>query len=181
MISCYLGLGGNLQNPLATVEMAIELIALLPEVFNFKVSKAYLTTPVSHIPQDLFINAACGFTTTLSIEALFKEITSIENKLGKTPKNKDAPRTIDIDILYYGTYYHSQGPLIIPHPRLFERLFVLKPLSDIILSLPLPHPITQTTDLQQVLEIFSNPNQEKVFSLGEFAFKNYCKGVAYAI
>src|SRR5205814_6337226 len=110
-----------------------------------QVSKLYLTSPVSEIPQPHYTNAACVFQTSLSAHQLFPALQTIEQKHGKTPKAKNAPRVIDIDLLFFGHESYQEEHLQIPHPRWRERLFVLVPLVDLTdhISLPLPNDPTK--------------------------------------
>lgn len=158
----YLGLGSNLDNRLVLLESAFEAIQKLPMCSCFEASKIYETSPVSPIPQGLFLNAACSFLTDLSPFDLLALLQHIETKLGKTPKPKTAPRPIDIDILIFGQKQIDTPTLQIPHPRWQERLFVLLPLLDLTEEILLPsgEPINLNMLLVKQAGIFSPPELE---------------------
>src|SRR5262249_9696203 len=140
---------------------ALQLLQIQPEIHDVQVSRFYQTTPVSSIVQNDFINAVCRFKTSLKPLELLKILQTIELKLGKLPKPKDAPRCLDCDILFYGQEKVSTPELEIPHPHWRERLFVLKPLSDLVdvLHVPgIPLPLSLKIELQQ----FNNVHREIV-------------------
>lgn len=116
----------------------------------------YRTSPVSLVPMRDFLNAVCGFECSLALEELWRELKGLERTLGKKPKPKNAPRLIDIDLLFYGETVYDARELKVPHPKWHERLFVLAPLSEIAQKVPF--------DLYvgEMLEKFSNPNGEQV-------------------
>ena len=161
----YLSLGSNIGQSCALISAAFTSIAALPEVKLIKTSRLYCTTPVSPIPQRDFINAACTLHTTLSADALYDALHKIEVQLGKVHKHKNAPRAIDIDILFFGTRFYNTPKLCIPHPRWKERLFVLIPLLDLTEEIAFPTsgagPI-ETLNLKEFLHSFSNPHNERV-------------------
>ena len=99
----YVGLGGNMGDRLETIHLALQKISLLPQVYELWISRFYYTTPVSSIPQESYVNAVCCFKTYLTLRELQAELQKIEKELGKKEKQKDAPRVIDLDILFYGT------------------------------------------------------------------------------
>lgn len=98
---------------------------------ELKISKFYSTKPISAIEQPRFINAVCSFKTDLTPRALLLALEEIEKSLGKVKKLKDAPRLIDLDILFYGSEIYEGEGLSIPHASWKERLFVLVPLLDL--------------------------------------------------
>jgi 2-amino-4-hydroxy-6-hydroxymethyldihydropteridine diphosphokinase len=136
-------------------------------VKNFRVSSFYDTTPVSPIPQPNFLNCTCAFETRLSPETLLGALQEIETKLGKRPKKKNEPRPIDIDILLFGERFIDTPTLQVPHPALLERLFVLRPLSDLTETIRVSQregPPLQI-HLREFLRTFANPHQETVAPL----------------
>jgi 2-amino-4-hydroxy-6-hydroxymethyldihydropteridine diphosphokinase len=170
----YLGLGSNIGNRIAIIEKAILAISKLPGVELLKASRLFVTTPVSDIPQSDYVNAACKLQTSLSAEELFKKLQKIELELGKQQKAKNAPRVIDIDILFFGNTYCETAGLQIPHPRWKERLFVLMPLSDVAKEITYPindQGLTETLSLKKWIAAFNNPHQEKVIPLSEPRFR----------
>jgi 2-amino-4-hydroxy-6-hydroxymethyldihydropteridine diphosphokinase len=164
----YLGLGSNIGDSCSIIQRAICVIETIPGVQLLSVSSFYQTTPVSPIAQRDFINAACALNTTLSPEALYDALHRIEVLFGKTSEEKNAPRSIDIDILFFGTRFYHTSELCIPHPRWRERLFVLTPLSEITEEIIVPlneHEECETIRLKEYLAAFTNPHQERVMRL----------------
>jgi 2-amino-4-hydroxy-6-hydroxymethyldihydropteridine diphosphokinase len=157
----YLGLGSNQGFSKKTLIDACYKIRDLNGIFDMNCSHGYLTKPVSDLPQPYFLNMAISFKTTTPPKILFKQLEKIEWELGKVPKNKNEPRIIDIDLLYYGEYQFQSNELIIPHQEIKNRLFVLKPLADLTNTLP------DIGDLQYYVDNFSNPNQETVEKIYE--------------
>ncbi|HEY2809772.1 MAG TPA: 2-amino-4-hydroxy-6-hydroxymethyldihydropteridine diphosphokinase [Rhabdochlamydiaceae bacterium] len=164
----YLGLGSNVgtfDQSARTIQRACALIECIPLVQILRVSSLYRTTPVSSTPQRDFINGACALETTLSPEVLYDALHRIEVLLGKTPKAKNAPRSIDIDILFFGRRLCRTAELCIPHPQWRERLFVLKPLSDLADEIAVPlneSEECQLINLKEFLQTFSNPHNEVI-------------------
>lgn len=132
MIVCYLGLGSNLGNRKKNIKKALGYLAKTRGIKIEKTSRLYETEPIGGPPQGKFLNAAVRIKTSLSPQLLLKSIKKIENDLGRKESVRWAPREIDLDILLYGDRIIKQKNLIIPHPRMFEREFVLKPLREII-------------------------------------------------
>ena len=96
-----------------------------------KISNFYVTEPVGYIDQEDFLNAAIEIKTLLSPKQLINFLLNIEKELKRERIIKWGPRTIDLDVLLYDDIVTSNEEIIIPHPRMHERTFVLKPLSDI--------------------------------------------------
>lgn len=129
LVEVCLALGGNLGDRAAHLRAA--LAALSPYVRISTVSALYETDPWGYADQPAFLNAACRGRTELAPEALLALAKQIEEALGREPSFRNAPRPIDIDILFYGDQVVDQPHLRIPHPRLPERAFVLVPLADV--------------------------------------------------
>lgn len=127
----YLSLGSNIGESALILQKALKAISLLKGVSDLVISNFYQTAPVSPIAQRDFINAACRFHYTKEALELLKELQQIECSLGKIPKPKEAPRTIDIDILLFGHSFYDTLELRIPHPEWTRRSFVLLPLADL--------------------------------------------------
>lgn len=174
----YVGLGGNIGDSCAILLKAIQEIAELPGVSDLAVSRFYCTTPVSSIPQDPYINAVCRFKTNFTAKEVLHQLQAIEKALGKKEKLKEAPRIIDLDILFFGLEVHDEADLQIPHPRWSERLFVIAPLADLTSCLWVPngnHPGEKTrVDLQKYLQQFPNIHQETVYPISEI-LRKLCK------
>lgn len=173
----YVGLGGNMGDRLETIHLALQKISLLSQVYEMSVSHFYYTTPVSSIPQESYINAACCFKTHLTLRELQVELQKIEKELGKKEKLKEAPRVIDLDILFYGTSICKDPDLEVPHPRWKERLFVVTPLADLTSHLLIPDPInlgvSYLFDVREYLQNFPNIHHEVVTLIPELS-RNIC-------
>ena len=125
----FLGLGSNIGNKEDHINKALTFISELYTVK--KISHLYLTEPVGNIKQDWFLNCVVEIQTDIDPKKLLSSFKSIERKLGRTKTEKNGPRTIDIDILFYGDHIVKTKNLVIPHPLIQERLFVLQPMMDI--------------------------------------------------
>ena len=131
-VRAYVGLGSNLGEREANIERAIEMLAARVGVSLVRASSLIETDPFGGPPgQGRFLNAAAALETTLSPGELLAACTEIERSLGRTREVRWGPRTIDIDILLYGDRIVNEPDLVIPHPRMHERLFVLGPLCQI--------------------------------------------------
>jgi 2-amino-4-hydroxy-6-hydroxymethyldihydropteridine diphosphokinase len=130
MVSTYLGLGSNLGNREANLRAALRGLWRVGRVEA--VSSLYETDPVGGPPQPLFFNAACRLETRLDPRPLLRFLQSLERDLGRRPGGERlSARPIDLDILLYGDRIVDEEDLVIPHPRLMERPFVLAPLAEI--------------------------------------------------
>ena len=141
----YIGIGSNLEDPLAQCRKAIERMAGTEGITLERVSSFYKTKPV--IPesagreqweeleklekQNWFVNAAAEIRTVLSPRDLLKELQHIENIMGRVRTIAGGPRIIDLDLLLYGQEIHEEEGLTVPHPEMHRRLFVLEPLCEI--------------------------------------------------
>lgn len=128
----YLGVGSNLGDRKFYLERAKALTLRLPHTRFLRGSSALETEPVGGPPQGKFLNTAWEIETQLSPQALKEALLQIETQLGRKRSVPNAPREIDIDILFYGNQVIEEDGLQIPHPRLYERLFVLAPLAELI-------------------------------------------------
>ena len=132
MTKAYLGLGTNLGQKKENLEKALEILNSHGSVQVLKVSSFYETDPVGYENQDKFLNAAVVCETSLGPYELLDFIQEIEKALKRVREIRWGPRTIDVDILLYDSLELLDEPrLIIPHPRMVEREFVLAPLSEI--------------------------------------------------
>lgn len=156
----YLGLGGNERESLTLIREALKQIERLDGVYALRYSRFYRTRPVSPIPQEKYINAVCCLKTAMDAHTLLAHLQKIECALGKVSKPKEAPRPIDIDILFYGHEAINDDQLTVPHPRWQERLFVLAPLTDLTTEISLPN--QKKCNLIDYLQQFPNPHQETV-------------------
>lgn len=132
MSEAILSLGSNLGDRFFNITRAIESIQNLPETEILKISDFYETEPYGVTEkQEKYINCCLKIETELSPEILMGTFLGIESALGRIRTYKFSPRTIDIDLLAYGKEKQNKKNLILPHPRMLERAFVLIPLSDI--------------------------------------------------
>jgi 2-amino-4-hydroxy-6-hydroxymethyldihydropteridine diphosphokinase len=125
------GLGANLGDPAAQLRAAIDAIGRIADTRVVGVSSLYRTAPVGHRAQPDFFNAAVAIETALEPRVLLAALQSIERAAGRERSFKDAPRTLDLDILLYGERSIDEPGLKVPHPRLHERAFALAPLAEI--------------------------------------------------
>jgi 2-amino-4-hydroxy-6-hydroxymethyldihydropteridine diphosphokinase len=138
----YLGLGSNVGDREGWLQSAVDLLHSR-DLRIRRISPAYETEPQGRRNQRWFLNAVAETETELFPLQLLRRIGKIEKELGRKRLAENAPRTIDIDILFYGSAVVSTATLEIPHPRLRERRFVLAPLAD--LAPDLRDPVTRRT------------------------------------
>jgi 2-amino-4-hydroxy-6-hydroxymethyldihydropteridine diphosphokinase len=134
----YIGLGGNLGDPIATLREALALVAQLPGVELDAVSSAYESAPVGLEQQPPFVNAAARVVTAAPLAELLAGLLGIERRLGRVRTVRYGPRTCDLDILLAGDEIVQEPGLTVPHPRLAERRFALAPLVELEPALALP-------------------------------------------
>ncbi|AVA21768.1 MULTISPECIES: 2-amino-4-hydroxy-6-hydroxymethyldihydropteridine diphosphokinase [unclassified Rhizobium] len=125
-----LGLGGNLDNPVKAMALALRALDVRTDCHVAAVSRLYRTPPWGKTDQSFFYNSCAAVDTTLSPEALLDVCLGIERDMKRVRIERWGPRTIDIDILTYGDLERAEPLLEIPHPRMTERGFVLMPLAD---------------------------------------------------
>lgn len=131
MITCYIGIGSNLGDRQKNMDNAIGQLKNNPNIRFKRSSSIYETEPVSDIPQGKFLNGVLEIETTLGPRELLKELNNIEERLGRRRIVKNGPRTVDLDILYYGDRRIDEPGLLVPHPRMKEREFVLRGLREL--------------------------------------------------
>lgn len=126
-----IGLGANLNDPATQVECALAELDRLPGTRLIARSSLYASSPVGYVDQPDFINAVAQVETALSPRALLAALLEIENRHGRERSFRNAPRTLDLDLLLYGNAHFHEAALTLPHPRMCERGFVLLPLLEI--------------------------------------------------
>ena len=133
MVICYLGVGSNLGNRRKNIKLALEKIRQLKDTKLLKVSKVMESIPLGGpAGQGKFLNAALKIKTRFSPKQLLKQLKIIEKDLGRVPTVRWGPRVIDLDILLYSDRLINTRELVVPHPRILERKFMIKPLLEVI-------------------------------------------------
>lgn len=131
MVTCYIGIGSNLGDRRKYIDSAIEELKNSDKVKVRRSSSIYETDPIGDLKQGKFLNGVLEVETNLSPELLLKELNDIENKLGRVRMAKFGPRTMDLDILYYGDEIINEKELVVPHPEIYKREFVLRGLREL--------------------------------------------------
>ena len=135
---CFIALGANLGNPVATVRAAILALRQLPKTGFIAASSLYRTAPVGLKHQPDFINAVVELIAVVPAPTFLESLFAIEARFGRQRSVRNAPRTLDLDLLLYGDEISDDPQLTLPHPRLHERAFVLAPLVEIAPQLLIP-------------------------------------------
>ncbi|TVP64481.1 MAG: 2-amino-4-hydroxy-6-hydroxymethyldihydropteridine diphosphokinase [Leptolyngbya sp. LCM1.Bin17] len=130
MVACAIALGANLGNPQQTLEAAFQALNRPPDLHLVAQSHLYQTAPVGP-PQPDYINACALVETTLPPPDLLKTLLQIEQQFGRVRRVRWGPRSLDLDLLFYGQQVIDTPTLQVPHPRLGDRAFVLVPLAEI--------------------------------------------------
>ena len=130
-MKAYLGVGTNIGDRMKNLQDSIDALNLLPLTKVTDVSKVYETDPVGYDNQDDFLNIVVEVETELNPDNLLGACLGIESGLGRIRIIKNGPRIIDVDLLLYENETRNTKTLILPHPRMMERNFVLKPLMDL--------------------------------------------------
>ena len=130
LVTGYIALGANLGDAVATVRRAMDAIGHLPQTQLTRRSSLYRTAPLDAVGPD-YINAVVEISTTLSAPVLLQQLQQLELDAGRERPYRNAPRTLDLDLLLYGDAQMQSPALTIPHPRMAGRAFVLMPLAEI--------------------------------------------------
>lgn len=134
-VSCphiaFVGLGSNLADPVVQVSHALDALDSLPQTSVLRRSSLYRSAPVGYLEQPDFINAVAQLETELAPRALLNALLALEHECGRTREFRNAPRTLDLDVLLYDDLVHHEHGLTIPHPQMHLRAFVLQPLLEI--------------------------------------------------
>jgi 2-amino-4-hydroxy-6-hydroxymethyldihydropteridine diphosphokinase len=143
-ITAYIAVGSNLGDRRANIKNAVQMLSEVPGIHLGRVSKL-LDNPAVGMEDDAppFLNGAIEIETSLGSHALLHELLKIERALGREKREKWSPRTIDLDLLLYGDQIISSQELLVPHPLMHERRFVLEPLAEI--APRVVHPTLQMT------------------------------------
>ncbi|SEN18538.1 2-amino-4-hydroxy-6-hydroxymethyldihydropteridine diphosphokinase [Brachymonas denitrificans] len=130
VVGAYVALGANLGDAQGTVRAAMDQVARLPQTQLVAASSLYRTAPVDSSGPD-YINAVVAVDTGLTATELLQAMQQIELQAGRERPYRNAPRTLDLDLLMYGELVQEDAALTLPHPRMFQRAFVLVPLHEI--------------------------------------------------
>lgn len=129
-VSAYLALGSNLGDRLRALQRAVELLDSRPGIDVVRSSRVYETDPVGP-QQPAYLNAVVEIRTELEPHGLLKEAQAVEDELGRVRAERWGPRTIDVDVLTFDERTVDEPDLVVPHPRMHERGFVLVPLGEL--------------------------------------------------
>ena len=135
----YIGLGSNLSDPALQVRQALQALTGLPRTLRVAVSPLYGSRPLGPVTQPDFVNAVAGVLTQLTASQLLQELRSLEGHAGRPALHEHwGPRVLDLDVLVFGCEQGTSEELVLPHPGVVERNFVLYPLADIAPDLQVP-------------------------------------------
>jgi 2-amino-4-hydroxy-6-hydroxymethyldihydropteridine diphosphokinase len=152
-VIAYVGLGSNTGDREAMLRAALEHLENLPQTALAKVSAFYETEPVGSVEQPWFLNAVAQLDTDLSPGQVMWNLQRIERSLGRVRAERRGPRSIDLDLLLADDLVIDEPGLIVPHPELVNRAFVLVPLVE--LEPQLVHPVTHETLMQHLSRLGS--------------------------
>lgn len=130
-VKAFVGLGANLGEPETQVRRAVVALGNIPGTRLLAASSLYRSAPVGVGEQPDFVNAVASVETGLGARALLDELLAIEARFGRQREFPGAPRTLDLDLLLFGDRIIAEPGLVVPHPRMHERAFVLAPLVEI--------------------------------------------------
>lgn len=147
MTTAYISFGSNMGDKVESLRQAVELLNEHPSIEVTKVSSIYDTDPVGYEDQDVFMNIVVEVETTLLAEYLLTACQDIEQQLKRVRIIRWGPRTMDLDIILYGQQIIETERLIVPHPRMHERAFVLVPLAEIAPNVIQPNANASITEL----------------------------------
>lgn len=137
MARAYVGLGTNLGDKMENLRVALALLAAASAVRVLRVADVYRTAPWGYADQDWFLNTVAELETMLAARHLLEVLLDIEGRMGRRRGVRWGPRIIDLDLLLYGDRVVREPDLVVPHPRMHERAFVLVPLAELEPSLRL--------------------------------------------
>lgn len=156
--TAFVALGANLDEPDRQVRQGLASLADLPGTQLVRHSSLYRTAPVGVGMQPAYINAVAELRTTLSAPSLLEALLDLERSAGRLRLTPGAPRTLDLDLLLYGNEQRQQPGLVVPHPRMHLRAFVLVPLLEIAPEVQIPgrgraaawHPVVCNQDIARI-------------------------------
>lgn len=152
-VTTYIGIGANLGDARVAVVSAIGALADLPQTQLQAQSRLYTSAPMGeNATGENYVNAVVQLSTALSAHDLLNELQRIERAFGRERSVRNAPRTLDLDVLLYGDACIEDEVLSIPHPRMIERAFVLRPLFDIAPELSWHNAHGQKINLQSQMK-----------------------------
>jgi 2-amino-4-hydroxy-6-hydroxymethyldihydropteridine diphosphokinase len=137
-VRAYVGVGANLGERRATIERAVEQLRAYDDVEVVALSTLRETEPWGPVAQPPFLNGVVAVETTLTARELLAILVGVEEVLGRVRVERWGPRTIDLDLLLYGADVIDEPGLVVPHPRIHERRFVLEPLAELDPGLVVP-------------------------------------------
>ncbi|MCC5854470.1 MAG: 2-amino-4-hydroxy-6-hydroxymethyldihydropteridine diphosphokinase [Idiomarina sp.] len=138
-VPCVIGLGANLAQPVAQLHQALQLLTTNSNITQLICSSFYASKPMGPQDQPDYVNAVASFATTLEPLALLDLLQAVENEQGRVRERHWGPRTLDLDLLFYGSQSIHEPRLVVPHPGILEREFVVIPLAEILPEQPLPN------------------------------------------
>jgi 2-amino-4-hydroxy-6-hydroxymethyldihydropteridine diphosphokinase len=141
----YIALGANLGDAASTVRKAMDSIHAMPGTQVVRRSALYLTTPIDSDGPD-YVNAVVEVLTTLCPPHLLEQLQGLEQAKGRKRPYRNAPRTLDLDMVLFGSGQISSPALVVPHPRMWQRAFVLRPLAEIAPHLVSPKQLRAVRD-----------------------------------
>ncbi|HOD46963.1 MAG TPA: 2-amino-4-hydroxy-6-hydroxymethyldihydropteridine diphosphokinase, partial [Opitutaceae bacterium] len=131
MTPAFIALGANLGDPVAQLREAAQRLRDTVGLHSVQLSPIYFSAPVGVVDQPRFANAAVRLETTLTAHELLAVCHSVERAMGRVRTVRWGPRTIDLDLIFFGTLHLSDEALTLPHPRWSERAFVVQPIYDL--------------------------------------------------
>ncbi len=163
----YISVGSNLNNPYQQVKSAIGKLKIADNIYIETISGWYLSDPVGPKNQSRYVNGVIKISTRLSPNQLLKKLHEIEDAHGRIRNMRWGPRTLDLDILLYGSRMMNTKKLTIPHPEMKIRNFVLTPLADIEPDLVLPDgsilsSLLENNQLKEIVPILPGDVIEKI-------------------
>ena len=156
-VKAYIGLGANVGEPLAQLQSACKALKAMPQIQGFQCSRFYASAPWQATGPD-YVNAVAQFKTLFTAPELLSRLQDIEQAAGRQRPYHHAPRTLDLDLIFYGQSTIQSPSLVVPHPRWSERAFVVRPLSE--LAPALIHPSDWSKVSGQAISLFDQDKSE---------------------